>query len=83
MLLLFFTKLREGNVFIGVCITTGRGGYSPPMVSILLGLGIHPPPRYMGYGRQAGGTHLTGMLSLFFFTFNVFTGVCLFTGGRR
>ena len=34
------TKLREGNVFTGVCLPTkGEGGYSTPH-----------PPRYMGHG---------------------------------
>ena len=27
--------------------------------------GQNPPPRYMGYGQQTGGTHPTGMLSCF------------------
>ena len=53
------TKLWEGNVFTGVC----GGGY-------VQGVGYSSlPPRIHGtwytpvYGRQAGGTHATGMFS--------------------
>ena len=53
------TFYRDGNVFTGVCLSTGVGW-----------LGTHPPPVHgtwvtTGYGRQVGGTHPTGMLSCF------------------
>ena len=63
------TKLREGNVFTGVCpqggwtLTATRGGYvggrySPPTR-------IHGTWDSTGYGLQASSTHPTGMLSRF------------------
>ena len=101
-------KLREGNVFTGVCLSTGEGivslvpcpfrdgggyvwGWVCPGVGMSGGIGAqeggyvqgvgtplemgpqrwvcpgvnHPSQTWdtMGYGRQAGGTHPTGMLS--------------------
>ena len=56
------TKLREGNVFTGVCLPTkGEGGYSHPTPQ------VHGTWDTTGHGRQAVGTHPTGMLSIFDF----------------
>ena len=41
------TKLREGNVFTGVCLFKGVGTH--PQGWICPGGGYSPPPQYMGY----------------------------------
>ena len=54
-------EVCEGYVFTGVCLSTGGvpgqvpPGQPPPA-------GIPPPQGMLGYGLQAGGTHLTGVL---------------------
>ena len=52
------TKLREGHVFTGVCLSTGDGVGTHPW--------IHDTT---GYDRQAGRTDPTGMLSCSFIVF--------------
>ena len=47
--------LRQGNVFTDVCLPTGGTHHTL--------CGYSSPPDTTGYGRQAGGTHPTGMLS--------------------
>ena len=57
------TKLGQGNIFTGVCLSTGGGSAS-------VHAGIYPPgadtpPRKQtpAYGQRAAGTHPTGMHS--------------------
>ena len=47
------SKLREGNVFTGICSPWGGGVTQPPL----------PDMAPASYGLQAGGTHPTGMFS--------------------
>ena len=55
-------EVGRGNVFIGVCLFTGRVGSGPPPPTLPPSRTIPPAPTY---GGQAGGTHPTGMLSCF------------------
>ena len=74
------TKLRQGNVFTPILsFCSGRApGQTPPPSRHTHPLppGRHPPPGadtippaqcMLGYGQQAGGTHLTGMQSCYKF----------------
>ena len=41
----------------------GEGGSLHPVGSVSAGVGQTPQSATMGYGKRAGGTHLTGMHS--------------------
>ena len=63
------TKLGQGNIFTGVCLSTGGGlpqcmlGYTPPGADTPP-RSRHPPPKQTpAYGQRAAGTHPTGMHS--------------------
>ena len=68
------TKLGQGNVFTGVCLSTGGvlpqcmlGYHHPPPGADPPGPGRHHPPRKQTpeYGLRAAGTHPTGMHSFY------------------
>ena len=70
------TKLREGNVFISVCLSSGGGGWvhpegmhsqdgCTPTHLLRMDAPTHPP-RQKTNGQQVGGMHPTGMHTYFF-----------------
>ena len=76
-------------MFSHVCVCSWGGRGYPPLWGQYprRGVSTQPPPpaaRYVGYGQQAGVTHLTGMLSCLMCSKRV--GICgisenLFIGG--
>ena len=56
------TKLEDGNVFTGVCLFTGGGGYLPPSTYPHLSPTYTPPPKW----SKVGGMHPSGMHSCYF-----------------
>ena len=65
-----FRRLREGNVFTGVCLSTGAGGY-PSFWSLVLSWG-NPASDPRSFPDTVTKLSMRGG--------NVFTGVCLSTG---
>ena len=67
-------SLGQGNMFIGVCLSTGRGlcpgGSLSRGISVQGGLCHRDPPSR--YGERAGGTHPTEMHSCLFSVVHVF-----------
>ena len=79
------TKLGQGNIFTGVCLSTGGGGGLPQCMLGYTSPGPDPPdqtppeqipreqtpPRKQtpAYGQRAAGTHPTGMHSCLKFLF--------------
>ena len=65
------TKLREGNVFRDVCLSTGEGVGMPGPRSLLGGIPrgdgrvyqVYPRYWHLVIATEAGGMHSTGMLS--------------------